>query len=414
MLPYILAFFNNNTLKLCAYAPQRCHLLYKVDKIPVMHKKTLTYVNDLHRINLISNAPKNGLLILLKMMSNWEDYGMPDKQNDNKFMAMLERRGIVRKAGSEDDPPETDAAGAPPQPDLNPAMFRSPANDTTVVAPAARQPVPGISNPAPPSVRPQGIEHEQLKREQQPADFKVVDVPKTEQPMDYEALKMERSWLAETAKAEQPKAAVMPEPEQPGITETPKTEAEQLWTAEATSPAQYSGNFYSITDSIKRGVPVAETGSAVEPEYPKQPTIEDYTNRYMEIDDLYEVLSLKAKKTDTIYLIEEYLKSLPETLPDESRREIVSKIVVASGFDYDLLMGDGVLRVKVLKEYAERFSQHTDDYVAARQNELEELDRQILRIREMIEDRRDLHKKQFFAIEAEAQRLKDILTFISG
>jgi len=72
------------------------------------------------------------------------------------------------------------------------------------------------------------------------------------------------------------------------------------------------------------------------------------------------------------------------------------------------------LRVKMLKEYAERFARHTDDYIAARQNELDELDQQILRIRRLIENRRDLHKKQFYSIEAEAQRLKEILTFISG
>ena len=349
---------------------------------------------------------------------NWEDYGMPDKQNDNKFMAMLERRGIVRKAGSEDDPPETDTTGTSERPDADEfaALGSNPGN-TVRVTPASHQPIPGISNPILPGERSPSIEHEQLKREQpQPMEFKVVDPPKAQQhPLDYETLKAERLWLAEAAKAEQPKSAVMPDPELPKNIETPK--AEQLWTAGAVSPAPYSGSFYSVTDSIKRGIPVTETSVtnvAKEPDYPKQPTIEDYTNKYMEIEDLYDVLSLKAKKTDTIYLIEEYLKSLPETLPDESRREIVSKIVLASGFDYDLLMGDGVLRVKVLKEYAERFSQHTDDYVAARQAELEELDKQILRIREMIEDRRDLHKKQFFAIEAEAQRLKDILTFISG
>ena len=77
-------------------------------------------------------------------------------------------------------------------------------------------------------------------------------------------------------------------------------------------------------------------------------------------------------------------------------------------------MGDGVLRVKMLKEYAERFARHTDDYIAARQAELDELDQQILRTRRLIENRKDLHKKQFFSIEAEAQRLKEILTFISG
>jgi len=149
-------------------------------------------------------------------------------------------------------------------------------------------------------------------------------------------------------------------------------------------------------------------------EEPPQPQPENYTEKYLDIDELYEALALRTKRTDTIYLIEEYLKTLPDSLPEESRREIVSKIVAASGFDYDLLMGDGVLRVKMLKEYAERFARHTDDYVSARQAELDELDQKILRIRRLIENRRELHKKQFFAIEAEAQRLKEILTFISG
>ena len=68
----------------------------------------------------------------------------------------------------------------------------------------------------------------------------------------------------------------------------------------------------------------------------------------------------------------------------------------------------------MLKDYAERFAHYTDEYVAARQEELEALDQQIQRINKLIESRKDLHKKQFFAIEAEAQRLKDILSFISG
>jgi len=146
----------------------------------------------------------------------------------------------------------------------------------------------------------------------------------------------------------------------------------------------------------------------------QQPLAESYTDKFLDIEDLYEALALKAKRTDTIYLIEEYLKTLPSSLPDDSRREIISKIVAASGFDYDLLMGDGVLRVKMLKDYAERFARHTDDYVSARQSELEDLEQQMIRVRRLIESRRELHKKQFFAIEAEAQRLKELLTFITG
>jgi len=150
------------------------------------------------------------------------------------------------------------------------------------------------------------------------------------------------------------------------------------------------------------------------PPPPPKPKQENYTDRYLDIDELFEALALRSKKTDTIYLVEDYIKTLPDSLPDESRREIVSKIVAASGFDYDLLMGDGVLRVKMLKEYAERFARYTDDYISTRQSELDELEQHIMRIRRLIENRRELHKKQFLAIEAEAQRLKEILSFISG
>jgi len=147
---------------------------------------------------------------------------------------------------------------------------------------------------------------------------------------------------------------------------------------------------------------------------PEPPPVENHTEKYLDIEELYEALSLKSKRTDTIYLIEEYLRTLPASLPDDARRDIVGRIVAASGFDFDLLMGDGILRVKMLKEYAERFARHTDDYISARNTEVGELEQQIVRLRKLIENRRELHKKQFFAIEAEAQRLKDILTFISG
>ena len=150
-----------------------------------------------------------------------------------------------------------------------------------------------------------------------------------------------------------------------------------------------------------------------EPESPLEQPIDDYAERFLDIDELYEALSLKSNRTDTIYLIEEYLETLHDSLPDDSRRDIVSKIVAASGFDYDLLMGDGVLRVKMLKEYAERFAQYTDEYISKRQAEIEKLEQEIKNERKLIDDRRELHKKQYLAIEAEAKRLKEILAFIN-
>ena len=140
---------------------------------------------------------------------------------------------------------------------------------------------------------------------------------------------------------------------------------------------------------------------------------ETFTDRFLDVDDLYDVLALRSEKTSSIYLVEEYLKTLPDSLPAESRRSIVAQIIAASGFDSDLILGDGVLRVKTLKDYSERFSQYTNNYVSEREAELDDLDNQIQMIRKLIQDRRELHKKQFLVIEAEAQRLRDIITFIS-
>ena len=280
---------------------------------------------------------------------------MPDKQNESRIMAMLERRGIVRKVDADDDQADMMPSSENPraEADLR-SILGGPANESSAVTPAARQPIPGMPNPVASAEQQRGYEREQPRQSFRPDQ------------------------------AEQQAVSQFPS----GID---SFRGSENWDDESFSP--------------QSGVQSAD--------WVRQPS-DRFIDQFLEIDELYEALSLKSKRTETIYLVEEYLKSLPESLPDESRREIVGKIIVASGFDFDILMGDGVLRVKMLKEYAERFAQQTDDYVSARQVELDELEQQILRVRQLVDNRRELHKRQFFTIETEAQRLKDILSFISG
>jgi len=338
---------------------------------------------------------------------------MPDKQNENKFMAMLERRGIVRKTGSEADSIGADGNGRsePSRADAEPRpMYSPPAGDTTRVTPSARQPVPGMINPA---VSPERFQ--QVERERTKSTARIE--PEASTP-----------FRAESGKPRPVERADMPKP----TSFFGDIGFEDEYPADVKPVPAPENHYAPVPVPVPTPPPVAQyTNSAPrapEPKYPppaqvpyekpsappEPPPVENYAERYLSIDELYLALSLNSKRTDTIYLIEEYLKTLPESLPDESRREIVSRIVAASGFDFDLLIGDGVLRVKALKEYAERFAKYTDDFVSARNAEVDELEQQIMRIRRMIENRRDLHKKQFFTIEAEAQRLKEILTFISG
>jgi len=438
---------------------------------------------------------------------------MPDKQNENKFMAMLERRGIVRKADSEDTPEEAETGSAQLRPEAElRSLLEAQKGEPSKVTPAARQPVPGLFDPVMPGEHKADPDSDKPKTavqsgfepslphgtriEQKPPGSWEAHIPNEPQEPAMERIPREQQkpegpsrpplffsrtdpLKSETSKAEETAAAPsgtspVEKKVEASHTETPEGAPSITKTAETTPfkrsidappfgrPAVEPPADRSAERSIEQpaaappvdraaerpdeqsaaappvdrttetpyyrrpmDTPVFEQpaqapsfGRPVEPAVygrtPEPPAAADHADRYLDIDELFEVLSLKTRRTDTVYLIEEYLKSLPDSLPDESRREIVRKIVTASGFDFDLLMGDGVLRVKMLKEYAEKFARYTDEYVAARNAELAEIEQQSLSIRKLIETRRELHKKQFFAIETEAQRLKEILTFISG
>ena len=334
-------------------------------------------------------------------------------------MAMLERRGIVKKTGEDEDSVAADSGAQRPNPEADlRTLLIPPTDDSAYVTPAARQPIPGMMSPSLPGERSSQSDRDPREHEQRstpaPVGYAVPVAPNPRidlEPSD--------DWLGSDQDATGYNPGVFEEqPEySPQLTDDLKP-VNPFREDPSPMPEPFSIAIGPTTEAPVQELP-PEPSQVYAPEppqvyAPEPPTVDSYTDRYLDITELYNVLSLETNRKDTVYLIEEYLKTLPESLPDESRRDIIERIVAASGFDYDLLMGDGVLRVKMLKDYAGRFAQYTDDYVAARNAELNELEQQSMRIRRLIENRRDLHKKQFFAIEAEAQRLKDILTFISG
>ena len=395
---------------------------------------------------------------------------MPDKPNDSKLMAMLERRGIVRKADSDEEIDETgsDGENARPEGDIR-AILGQTDDDAPKVTPAPRQPVPGMMNPVMPGSQtlsakpPEPAQTQSAKPPEaapsapqsaapQSAGSSENVSPQAARPAAFPAqpVRSQPAAVTQPAVATRPEAATRPEvatqpavatrPEvatRPGVATRPEVAVQSAAanrpevTAQASAATRPGITGASGQVPSPSAAPVKDGGSIggdpfdipnvsgastlpFTADRPAEIRPENYTDRYLEVEELYDALSIKSRRTDSIYLVEEYLRTLPDSLPDESRREIVIKIVAASGFDFDRLMGDGVLRVKMLKEYAERFAQYTEDYVNARNSELDELEQQILKIRTLIEGRRELHKRQFFTIEAEAQRLKEILTFISG
>lgn len=319
------------------------------------------------------------------------------KKNEGKFMSMLERKGVVRKVDSEGEvQKESDIKAVIDSPDIP-------------VKQASKQPIPGMSSPAFPV---EDLTGETTAVVTPSSDFSGSSTPAVETeiekvPEESFAGSSDATRADSSPGALQPEALIQDYTVHDVITEEPAPLSQE--------PSRVASVLGGLNPFKTAPEPIAVEHETLPPQEQETATRPDnYTDRYLDINDLYEALSLRSKKQDTIYLIEDYLQTLPDSLPDSARREIVGKLLAASGFDYDLLMGDGVLRVKMLREYAERFARHTDDYIVARQSEIDELNQQILRNQTLIENRKDLHKKQFYTIEAEAQRLKEILTFISG
>lgn len=340
---------------------------------------------------------------------------MAEEKRENKFISMLERKGLVRKAEFGDDDfveetlPVTDDKG-------NRQQYR---NDVRILTDLSgesssqtsrmsAQPDPGVTVP----LFPNEFSSQITQTQQEVPDWLNQSPPdKTAEPQKApDPTPIQKESISEPIKREEPtimsneRTQSLPETQSfidtgAVVAQEPAPEVVVPDSNDVNAEASARNNLFAWIDSE----------AATE----EQPAEDNYTERYLNIEELYEVLALRSKKTDTIYLIEEYIKSIPDSLPDESRRQIISKIVAASGFDFDLLMGDGILRVKMLKEYAEKFARYTEDYVEARQNELSELENQIENINKLIENRRELHKKQFLSLEAEAGRLREILAFIN-
>ena len=117
---------------------------------------------------------------------------------------------------------------------------------------------------------------------------------------------------------------------------------------------------------------------------------------------------------DNLYHIEDYVRTLPEMIPEASKRDIIAKIIAAANLDKTTMMADGERRMEILREYAGNCSAATDAYVFSRLDEVDKLQERIDQLREEIKIRHEMQEKQITVINNEMQRLKKAISFLGG
>jgi hypothetical protein len=136
-------------------------------------------------------------------------------------------------------------------------------------------------------------------------------------------------------------------------------------------------------------------------------------DRHNEVSEVYNIYNLKLDGINTIFIIENFLKALPEYLPEDVKRQSLFDIIASSGMNMETLITDGSERLKSLNAFFEQFSTNTNKNIQEREKEIELLVKKINQCKTEIQGFEQLRDTQKATIDYEVQKVSNILRFVN-
>ena len=138
-------------------------------------------------------------------------------------------------------------------------------------------------------------------------------------------------------------------------------------------------------------------------------------NQLLTLNDIYNYLKLnQVAATDTVFLLENLIKALPEELPEFVKKTTVNNIIEASAMNLSKLLEDGRIRSQSLQQFATNYTQtHTED-ISALKTEISRLSAIIADYHQQIKHKETLIAEETNLIQTEQQRIQSILEFFSN
>lgn len=184
-----------------------------------------------------------------------------------------------------------------------------------------------------------------------------------------------------------------------GLIEKIENKSEVIYNSDEDSNADLPDkNDENIDDDIQK--PVEE----------KKPSQMD---QLLKPEEIYKKFNLNNGGTNTIFIIDNFTKALPDYLPIEIKRQSVLNIISSSGMDIMQLLKDGNERLEVLKKFHENFSISTDKIISDHEKEIDRLIETINKYKKVISERKKLSDEQKAVIECETQKIQSIIQFIN-
>lgn len=137
-------------------------------------------------------------------------------------------------------------------------------------------------------------------------------------------------------------------------------------------------------------------------------------DKYVDIDDIYKAYNADTDKKESIYMIDEFSKALPENLDEEDRKKSVQNIVKVLGVGIENFVEDGNERVDILNKFLNNFTDKTDEIISNNEMEIDALTKKINEYKDAIEQRKKLQREQKSSVQKEIGNIEAIVEFIDG
>lgn len=186
-----------------------------------------------------------------------------------------------------------------------------------------------------------------------------------------------------------------------------KIESSQEITANPMETEEEEKEYENVAENINQVTTVTES---IQVDNNAQNTEEIYQEK-LDINDIYLKFGPSTDSTNTIYIIDSYLKALPDNLPSDIKLQSVLSIVAASKMDIDQLLNDGSKRVEVLAQFFKNFMNYNNNIIDENEKEITILTEKINHHKKIIEGRKKLQEDQKSAVEFELQKIQNIIDF---
>ena len=134
-------------------------------------------------------------------------------------------------------------------------------------------------------------------------------------------------------------------------------------------------------------------------------------DKSLDIAEIYSLFGMDPSSTNNIFMLGKFINAIPESLPQDVRKESVMNILIAANSNFNNLIEDGEARLNTLNEFTQKFHETVNSKIDEYNIEISKLKSLISDYESKIENKKSMLSKQDSTVKYELQKINSIINF---